>query len=182
MNDVNQGARRAAAIIEDMRGFSAHEPTARELVDLRATVEWAARMSMAQILPRAKLELDLPSALPPVLANRTRVAQVFINILVNAAQAIPEGQPRQQHRVGVLGRAEDGGVTITISDTGAGMSREVRQRVFEPFFTTKAPGGGSGLGMAVAHGIVTGLGGRIEIESVEGKGTTVRVHLPAAAR
>ncbi len=179
IQDLNTGARRAAMIVEDMRRFSAHEPASRELVDVAGTLSWAIRMCAVHLTPRARVETHI-GPVPNVLANRTRIAQVFMNVLINAGQALPDGDPRN-HRISITAKADSVWVYVEISDTGPGMSREIRQRIFEPFFSTRGVGEGNGLGMAVAHGIVSALGGRIEIESAATRGTTVRICLPAAA-
>jgi two-component system, cell cycle sensor histidine kinase and response regulator CckA len=178
IEDVKVGARRAASIIEQMRRFSAHDADLKEEVDVAATLAWTVRMTTPRVAGRATLDADI-GPLPSVTCNRTRIAQVFSNVLMNATEAIAE-LPGRAHTIRVKAEAAGNEVVVEISDTGCGMTPEVRKRVFEPFFTTKAVGEGSGLGMAVAHGIVTGLGGRIEIASLVNVGTTVRIVLPVA--
>jgi CheY-like chemotaxis protein len=114
------------------------------------------------------------------MADPTKLAQVFVNVLVNAAQAMPEERTaRGQARITLRTRmASEGRVAIEIADTGVGIEEDVRQRLFEPFFTTKADDRGTGLGLFVSLGIVTGFGGNIEVDSRLGEGTTVRVILP----
>jgi CheY-like chemotaxis protein len=117
---------------------------------------------------------------PFVQANESRLGQAFLNLLLNAAQAIPEGASGD-HEVAVTVCSEAGGwVVVEIRDTGVGIPAEHLSRIFEPFFTTKAVGEGTGLGLSVCHGIVTGLGGRIQVESEPGEGTVFRVLLPAS--
>ncbi len=116
-----------------------------------------------------------------MLGNENRLGQVFLNLLTNAAQAIPAGHAdRNTIRVEVR-RGDAGEVIAEVSDTGGGIAHEVRPRLFEPFFTTKPVGEGTGLGLFVCHGIVAGMGGRIEVESEPAKGSTFRVVLPPAA-
>jgi CheY-like chemotaxis protein len=115
---------------------------------------------------------------PQVVANRQRIEQVLVNLLVNAAQAIPEGAA-EANAITVRIRPAGAGALVEVQDTGAGMPPEVRARIFEPFFTTKPFGTGTGLGLSICHGIVAELGGRIEVESEEGRGSTFRVVLPA---
>jgi CheY-like chemotaxis protein len=115
------------------------------------------------------------------MANEARLGQVFLNILVNAAQAIPEGHSGRND-IRLVTRAAGDSVIVEVSDTGAGMAPEVVERAFDPFFTTKPVGQGMGLGLAICHAVVAGLGGSIEIDSVVGQGTTVRVTLPAMGR
>jgi signal transduction histidine kinase len=146
-------------------------------VDLPAVVRSALKMSMHLIRPRAQLVLEVDGA-PPVHGNGARLCQVVLNLLLNAAHAIEPGQVAR-HTIRVSARAEDPGtVTVEVSDTGCGIAREDLGRIFDPFFSTRPVGAGTGLGLAVAYGIVTGHGGRIEVESEEGKGTCFTVRLP----
>ncbi len=115
-------------------------------------------------------------------ANESRLCQVFLNLLLNAAQAIPEGEPPERHEIAVRIRAlEPGQVVVEVRDTGVGMTPEVLSRVFDPFFTTKPVGEGTGLGLSICHGIIESMGGTISAESKPGKGSTFRVVLRAMA-
>jgi CheY-like chemotaxis protein len=119
-------------------------------------------------------------AVPAVRASEGRLGQVFLNLLVNAAQAIPEGQV-ERNEIRVSARPIPGErVVIEVSDTGCGIPADVLPRIFDPFFTTKPPGVGTGLGLSIVHGIVTGMHGEIQVESTPGKGTTFRITLPLA--
>ena len=112
-----------------------------------------------------------------MLASEPRLGQVFLNLLVNAAQAIPEGVP-DEHEITLRTRREGSDrVRIEVEDTGRGIDAEHRERIFEPFFTTKASGG-TGLGLSISHSIVTGLGGTISVEPAPGRGTRFVVVLP----
>jgi C4-dicarboxylate-specific signal transduction histidine kinase len=120
--------------------------------------------------------------LPPVDGNATRLCQVFVNILVNAAQAIVVGTP-EENEVRVRTALEGDQVIVTVRDSGVGIPADVRGRIFDPFFSTKGIGGGTGLGLSVCHGIVTSLGGSISVdEPPDGRGTIVRIALPVYAR
>jgi CheY-like chemotaxis protein/anti-sigma regulatory factor (Ser/Thr protein kinase) len=115
-----------------------------------------------------------------VTADDGRLAQVFINLLVNAAHAIPEGRSND-NRITVRTCTDgDGRAVIEIEDTGRGIPPDVQSRVFDPFFTTKGIGEGTGLGLSICHGIISGIGGQISIDSAVERGTTVKVVLPAA--
>jgi signal transduction histidine kinase len=115
-----------------------------------------------------------------VLAGQGQIGQVMIHLLVNAAQSTPDGSP-QDHTVRVAsGTDEAGWASIEVADSGSGIPAAARARIFEPFFSTRPVGSGTGLGLSVCHGIVTGLGGAIDVTSKEGRGTTVRVRLPPA--
>jgi CheY-like chemotaxis protein len=129
-----------------------------------------------EIRHRARLVKDYGQT-PTIDANESRLGQVFLNLLVNAAQAIPEGNA-ERNEIRIVTRAKDGWVVIDISDTGAGIPPERLARIFEPFFTTKPVGEGTGLGLSICHGIVGSLGGEITVSSRIGEGTTFQVTLP----
>jgi CheY-like chemotaxis protein len=119
--------------------------------------------------------------LPLVDANASRLGQVFLNLLVNAAHAIPEGRG-DSATIRVRAYAEAGNVIVEVADTGVGIPSHVIGRIFDPFFTTKPIGQGTGLGLPISHEIVRALGGSIDVESTPGSGTTFRVVLPASQR
>jgi len=140
-------------------------------------VESAVQMAWHEIRHRAHLAKALADV-PPVNANEARLGQVFLNLLINAAQAIPEGHA-DKNEIRVSTRTdENGNAVVEVSDTGVGISPEDMPRIFDPFFTTKEAG--SGLGLAISHGTVKGLGGEIQASSVPGHGSTFRVILPPA--
>jgi CheY-like chemotaxis protein len=148
-------------------------------VDVERVLESSLRMASNEIRHRARLVKDF-SAVPPADGNEARLGQVFLNLIVNAAQAIPEGRAAENEiRIATRLEGEDRIVT-EISDTGAGIPPDVLPRIFDPFFTTKPVGLGTGLGLAICRRIVLGLGGDIQVESVPGK-TTFRVTLHRAA-
>jgi CheY-like chemotaxis protein len=114
------------------------------------------------------------------MAAEHELGQVFVNLLLNAAQAIPEGRA-PANVVRLAGRTEGGFAVVEVRDTGVGIPPENLRRIFDPFFTTKPPGQGTGLGLSIVHGIVSSLGGTIEVESEQGMGTVFRVRLPATS-
>jgi PAS domain S-box-containing protein len=174
------GAARVRDIVRDLRAFARPPEGPRAPVDPRGPLRTALAMARNEIRHRARLVLDLADV-PPVDGEEHRLAQVFLNLLINAAQAIPEGRAAD-HEIAVRTRLREGRVEVDISDTGSGIAPEVRPRVFEPFFTTKPVGSGTGLGLSICHGIVTSLGGTIDVASAPGRGTTFTVALPAATR
>jgi CheY-like chemotaxis protein len=117
---------------------------------------------------------------PEVVANEARLGQVFLNLLLNAVQALPESRVEQNEIRVVVRPAGRDRVVVEVHDNGVGIAPQVRGRIFEPFFTTKPVGIGTGLGLAICHGIVTALGGSLTVESEVGKGSVFRVELPAA--
>jgi len=177
--EAREGAERVRKLVRDLKVFSRPEDEAVGPLDVRRPLESALAMAKNEIRHRARLEALLDHV-PPVQGNENRLAQVFLNLLMNAAQAIPDGHA-ESNAIRVSVREAAGEVVVEIGDTGCGMAPEVRERIFEPFFTTKAVGTGMGLGLSISHGIVKGLGGRIEVESEPGKGSVFRVVLPATS-
>jgi len=179
LGDALKGAEKARRIVKGLKTYTRDDEDRRDLVSVAAPLEAALEMVGHEIRHRAKLDLDLRET-PRVLANDVRLCQVFLNLLVNAAQAIPEGSPTG-HRVRVAsGTDEEGRAVVEVGDTGCGIPPEVRSRIFDPFFTTKPVGAGTGLGLSISQGIVSALGGFIEVESTPGAGSVFRVRLPAA--
>ena len=135
---------------------------------------------------QVRVEVDVADDLPKVIAVRDHLHQVVLNLLLNAIHATArparEGAPRAAGHVRLRARAEaidgESGVTVEVSDDGCGIRAEDLERIFDPFFTTKGPDQGSGLGLMISHRIVLDHGGRIEVESLEGRGATFRVRLP----
>ena len=177
--EAQEGALRVRRIVRDLRSFSQNEGEKAVPVDLHRPLESAIKVALNEIGSRARLVRHF-GPVPSVDADETRLAQLFLNLLVNAAQAIhPDGSETNEIRVTTAtdasGRAE-----VRIQDTGSGIAGDAIGSVFDPFFTTKPLGGGLGLGLFVCHGIVKGLGGDIAVESAPGEGTTFRVTLQAS--
>jgi PAS domain S-box-containing protein len=181
LSDAQLGVRRVRDIVRQLKVFSRVEDEVRatEPVDVHRVLEASIRMAWNELRHRARLVRDYTELLL-VQADEGRLGQVLLNLLVNAAQAIPEGHAGR-NEVRVVTRARAGEAVIEVRDTGGGMSAEHLERVFEPFFTTKPVGLGTGLGLSICHGIVNGFGGRMEVESEQGVGSTFRVILPFAA-
>src|SRR5262249_5424737 len=152
--EAREGAERVRLIVRDLKTFSRVDEEVATLADVRRVLESAINMSFNEIRHRAQLVREYHDA-PPVVANEGRLGQVFLNLLVNAAQAIPDNVVAQQHTIKVVLREEQGEVVVEVSDTGVGIRPEHLPRLFDPFFTTKPVGVGTGLGLAVCHGIVT---------------------------
>jgi CheY-like chemotaxis protein len=139
----------------------------------------AAKLAAGELRPRAQLVRHY-SEVPRVEGNEPRLAQVFLNLIINAAQALPEGKPEQNEVRLVTRRLDETHVVAEVHDTGSGIPPDVLGRIFDPFFTTKPVGVGTGLGLALCHAFITAMGGRIEVESQVGRGTVFRVTLPVA--
>jgi PAS domain S-box-containing protein len=180
LREARHGVSRVAAIVNDLRSFSRSDGESRHAVDLAEVVRSAIRIAEHEIRPRAQVTTSFEPA-PPVWANEGRVEQVVLNLLLNAAQAMPEaGAATNEIRVSV--RADGAGHAILeVSDNAAGIAPEILSRIFDPFFTTKAPGVGTGLGLSICHGIVTSFGGQITVHSEANVGTTFRVSLPTTS-
>ncbi|MCP3135824.1 PAS domain-containing protein [Pyxidicoccus xibeiensis] len=184
VRETTEGAERIATIVRDLKVFARGEQETRLMpVDVRRAVELACKMADNVIRHRARLVTEF-EPVAPVEASESRLCQVFLNLLLNAAQAIPEeGPAAQDHEIRVVIRAgERGRVVVEVRDTGVGMSPEVLGRIFDPFFTTKPVGVGTGLGLSICHGIIESMGGSIQAESEPGRGSTFRVVLCAATR
>jgi CheY-like chemotaxis protein/two-component sensor histidine kinase len=180
LRDARDGADRVRIIVRDLKTFSRAQEDLRTCVDVQRVLESSLRMAWNEVRHRARLVKQY-TPVPAVEANESRLGQVFLNLIVNAAQAIGEGHAdkneiRLRTRSDALGR-----VIVEVEDTGPGIGPEVMRRLFTPFFTTKQPGVGTGLGLSICHRIVTGLGGEIVVDSEIGRGTMFRIVLPAAS-
>jgi PAS domain S-box-containing protein len=175
-----EGAERVRRIVRDLWSLSPHAHEEQDVADVRAVLDSCVNVAMNEIRHRATLVRELGDV-PPVVGDRTRLAQVFLNLLVNAAQAIPEGDV-SAHRITVRTRvdAATDTVEVDVADTGVGIPAANLDRIFEPFFTTKPVGRGMGLGLSICHGLVAALGGRLTVRSREGEGSTFTVALRAA--
>jgi signal transduction histidine kinase len=148
-------------------------------VDVRELISIALEIAAVEIGPRARLDLQL-AAVPEVVAPRRALGHALFSLILNAAQAVPEGAPERHQLHIATSRDPDGRVRVTIRDTGRGIPAELREKVFQPHFSTKQ-GGGMGLGLTLARDTVRKLGGELTLESTVGVGTTVRVVLPRGA-
>jgi PAS domain S-box-containing protein len=173
------GMARIREIVRNLMTFSQGTVESRSLVDVRSVVESSIQMALHEIVHRARLVRDL-GEVPPVEANEARLGQVFLNLIVNAAQAIPEGDT-QRHQVRVATRTDAAGnAVVEVSDTGVGIAPEMLPKIFDPFFTSKSPGEGVGLGLSISLGTVKSLGGDIQVASATQQGTVFQVVLPSA--
>jgi nitrogen-specific signal transduction histidine kinase len=174
--DAGDGVERVRVIVRDLDAFGRGDEQRMTAVDVNRALDAAIRIADNRLRHRARL-VKRYEVTAPAHANELRLGQVFVNLLVNAADAIPDGGS-ERHEIRVHTRdAPDGRVIIEISDTGVGIAPEMQGRIFDPFFTTKPVGAGAGLGLSISHRIVTALGGEISVESAPGRGTTVRVTL-----
>ncbi len=170
--ESRQGLLRVSKIVSDLKNFSRVESTDWEWADLHKGLESTLNIVWNEIKYHCTLNKDYGDV-PDVYCNPSQINQVFLNLLVNAAQAIPE-----KGEITIRTGKADGEAFIAIADTGAGIPPDNLPRLFEPFFTTKPVGKGTGLGLSISYGIVQKHRGRIEVESTVGKGTTFTVWLP----
>ncbi len=144
-----------------------------EVTDLNAGIKSTINIAIGRAKKqRVDLEMDL-MPLPSVTCRLTKINQMLLNLVVNAIDACPQGG-----KVIVRSRPDRDGVVLQVIDNGCGIDPAIRQKIFDPFFTTKPQGQGTGLGLSIGHGIVAEHGGRIEVESIPGRGSTFTIRLP----
>jgi len=180
LNDAQQAAQRMRFLVRDLKVFSrapGDAPTGP--VDVEALLDSSLRMADNEIRHRARVVKQF-GAVPCVQAREERLGQVFLNLLVNAAQALPDGRA-EHNEIRVSTRFDEDRVIVEVTDTGPGIPPKIIGRIFDAFFTTKDVGSGTGLGLAISHRIVTDLGGDLTVESEMGKGTTFRVSIPVCS-
>lgn len=172
--ESREGLDRLRRIVQDLKTFSRPGDSEWREADLNQGLESTLNIVWNELKYKCTVHRDL-GELPPVRCRIAQLNQVFLNLLVNAGQAIAE-----RGEITLRTRAAGESVTIEISDTGCGISPEHRQRIFDPFFTTKPVGQGTGLGLSLAYGIIRAHQGRIEVDSTPGQGSTFRIVLPLA--
>lgn len=170
--ESREGIDRVVRIVSDLKNFAHLDGEDCETADINAGIESTLNIAWNELKYKTRVVKDL-QPLPPVMCYPQRLNQVFMNILVNAAQAI-----EKHGTLRIATRLEKDRVVITISDTGKGIPAREIARIFEPFYTTKPVGRGTGLGLSVAYRIVKSHGGRIDVASTPGKGTTFTVGIP----
>lgn len=180
LRDTRDAAEQIRQIVRDLKVYSRAEPdeTSSTAFEVHHMLDAVARLAWHEVRQRARLVKDYGGKLV-VVGNESRMSQVFLNLVINAAQAIPAGAP-EFHEIRIrTAREGDGRVVVEVRDTGAGIPLEVRPRLFTPFVTTKPIGSGTGLGLAICQRIVTAAGGRIDYTSQLGVGTSFFVRLQA---
>jgi signal transduction histidine kinase len=163
-------------IVEGLKRFARRdEGLLIDSVDVNTILDAARRLVHNEVHKFADIELDLASDLPSLTGNSQKIEQVLVNLLINAAQAIPEGR---RGLIRAVTRSEGGTLVIEVADNGKGMAERTVKRIFEPFFTTRRANGGTGLGLAIAYRIIEEHGGSIAVTSKLDVGTTFRISLP----
>jgi two-component system NtrC family sensor kinase len=174
LSQIESESARCGEIVKNLLQFARPTRPKVEPLDLNELVNASVRLVQHQIdLQGLRRELRLSEGLPAIVCDPQQIRQALVAVLINACEAMPnEGTITVS-----TDRDEDGGVIISVGDTGVGMDEETKWHVFEPFYTTKE--GGGGLGLAVVYGIIRNHGGRVDVESAPGCGTRIRFHLPA---
>ena len=179
VGDALEGAQRIRSICRTLRTFARVEHEASGPVDVAQAIRSAYKMANNELKFRATPVIDLQPT-PPVFGLEGKLSQVLLNLLVNAARAIPEGAI-EDNIIRTCARREGDRVVVEVSDTGQGIPPDHRDRIFVPFFTTGPVGENSGLGLSISQKIIEDMGGEISFESAQGEGTTFRYLLPTVA-
>jgi signal transduction histidine kinase/CheY-like chemotaxis protein len=175
--EANEGARRVQRIVADLKTLARQGEDRVEPVDVENALQWAIGVTMAEVRHRALLTKHFETV-PNVRGDEARLGQVFVNILLNAAQAIEPGRP-QDNEIVVNAYAREGRVFVEVLDSGPGIPEENLKRIFDPFFTTKPRGIGTGLGLSICHEIVASMRGALTAENLASGGAKFVVELPA---
>jgi signal transduction histidine kinase len=179
LTEAREGASRIRHVVGDLKTFARGQEPEEGFADVKRALESSLNLVMTELRQRAQVNRVLDEV-SLVRGNEARLGQVFLNLLINASQAIDAGAP-DQNQVSVRLHEERPWVVIEIKDTGHGIPPDMLKLIFDPFFTTKPVGVGTGLGLSICHGIVTSMGGEIAVESTVGQGTCFRVKLPISA-
>jgi len=191
IQQIELAAQRAARLTRQLLIFSKRSTAKPQDMNLNEVIDDVRQLLLSGLGPGIELRFDMEGALPAITADRSHLEQVLLNLTVNARDAMPRGgtltigtaatELDQAYCRAHPGATPGHYVELAVSDTGTGMSPDVAARIFEPFFTTRAFGQGLGIGLSIAHGVVTQAGGSIDVQSEVGSGTVFRLYLPAAA-
>lgn len=175
VHDIIHASKKMAEIIKSLRSFAREADEEQTETSVEHAVREAAKLMGHSLTQKGvRLEIEVGSQIPLILANPIQLEQVFVNLMSNARDAIESAHPGTgQIRVSI--RSEHAGVVVRVRDDGCGMNEEVRKRIFDPFFTTKEVGKGTGLGLSISYGILKKLGAKIEVQSDPGRGTEFEV-------
>jgi two-component system, NtrC family, sensor kinase len=177
ITDARDGAERMRGIVQSLSALSRGDSVTTQPMDLHEVLDNSVQLVLGRLRSRGQLVREY-GEVPLVLGNQVQLSQVFVNLLVNATQALP---PSGGGEVRLVTRMQGGSrVLVEVQDTGCGIPAENLERIFEPFFTTKPVGEGTGLGLSISHDIIRGLGGELSVSSTPGAGTTFRILLPVA--
>jgi signal transduction histidine kinase len=176
LDNIIKSALHSREVIKKLMIFGRQVPLQKTLVDLNQVIrDTLYFIEMSASRGRVEVRTELAANLPPIMADAQHMKQVMVNLVVNAIHAMPDGGA-----LTIQTQSFRNDVYLLVSDTGVGMTRDVRRQIFSPFFTTKDVDQGTGLGLAVVHGIVTAHGGVIEVESEPGSGTRFEITFPCS--
>jgi|HubBroStandDraft_1064217.scaffolds.fasta_scaffold40286_2 signal transduction histidine kinase len=182
LEHARDGAERIRDIVWSFKTFFRPERETGVILDVTRVLDAVLAMVQNEIRHRARLVKNYAPEVPEVFANEARLGQMFLNLILNAVQALPEDRAiSNEIRVSVKPLAPDR-IVVEIEDNGVGIPSQVHGRIFEPFFSTKPVGVGTGLGLSICHGVVAALQGTLTFESEVGRGTVFRVELPTGVR
>jgi signal transduction histidine kinase len=181
LQSTRQGVKRVADIVQNLRGFTRVDRATDGQADLHDALKSALELIRGRLDRRHIAVEEHLGAHSLVDGSPAQLNQVFLNLLVNAMQAI-ESTHRLDGRITITTEVTDGEIVVEIADNGCGISEEILPQIFDPFFTTKAAGDGTGLGLSITHSIVQDHGGRLQVESALDDGTRFRVILPVARK
>jgi signal transduction histidine kinase len=178
IEDIQAQTDRASQVVKNLLEFSRTERPDASLLDLREVIERTLTLIKNQtVLARVRIQTDIAAGMPAIRGKRQDLQQAFINILLNAIQAMPQGGDIKIR----AGQGPDGFLRIDLADSGTGIKPEVMAHIFDPFYTTKESGQGTGLGLSIVYNIVRNHGGHIEVKSDVGRGSTFSIFLPIHA-
>ncbi len=179
VDDMAHGSERIKGIVEGLRNFARKdEGFLIDTVDVNTLIQSTTRLVQNEVHKYAEIELDLAPDLEAFTGNSQKIEQVLVNLIVNAAQAIPDDK---KGLIKVRTSKENDTVVIEIEDNGKGMDAKTQKQIFDPFFTTKRTKGGTGLGLAIAFRILEEHGGSISVSSKWGDGTKFTVRIPTGS-
>jgi len=177
LGDASEGLKSIANLVANLKSFARVDRDGMDLVDLNESVRSALAVAAHLLRDRVRVNTDF-GQLPRVRCMPSQLNQVFLNLITNAAQAMPG----ESGTLSIASRATADAVEITVADTGGGIPDSVLPKIFDPFFTTKPVGEGTGIGLSIVHKIVKSHGGSIHVRTAIGQGTTFTVSLPAELR
>lgn len=190
LREIGKAGRRARDLVRQILTFSRNDPPRRTPLRVTAVLEDTERLLRVTLPPAIALNFHCEAALPAISADATQVEQAVLNLCSNAIQAMNGGRGRVEVETRAvhldlrtserLGVARGRYVTVSVRDTGPGIAAEILARIFEPFFTTKPVGQGTGLGLAVVHGVMRSHGGTVDVQSVLGQGSRFTLYFPVA--
>ena len=177
LSEAIEGVQQIGKLVKDIKGFARVDANQDEWFELQEIVEASLRIVWHELKHRVFLEKRFDAILPCLHGNPSQIQQVFVNLLMNAAQAI-DTPPGALGKLEIELSRKDEGIYVLVRDNGRGIPAEHMSELFKPFFTSKPPGKGTGLGLFICRQLVLGHGGQLRLESRLGKGTSVHIWLP----